>query len=123
MNFVKILLCLVFALLLIKPVVAQMTGSNADAIRDYRPPDIFLPHGRTIKLEKLDINKANIQQLMALPEINEDVALKIMQKRPIKYLNELENLPYLSSSRVKLIIKGFSHLVLQKFDNENTLKQ
>lgn len=117
-------IAIIFALFFLQvPVFAQMIGTNDTVFFRYRPPDIYIPHGRTIKLEKVDINKANLQQLMALPEINESLALKIMRRRPVKYLNELERLPYMNMDRMKLILKGLQHMVVQRFEEEKTLKQ
>lgn len=105
------------------PVVAQQTGNNTYVITKYKPPDIYYPAGRTIKLEKLDINKANIEQLMSLPEINEDLALKIARRRPIKSLQDLTHLPYIDINRMKIILKGLANLVIQPLESNDGLKQ
>lgn len=107
----------------IVPSLSQQKGNDNDVIRSYKPPDIYNSTGPTIKLQKLDLNKANLQQLLALPEINEDLALKIIRRRPLNYLNDLEKLPYIDEKRMKIIIKGFSNLVTQQYQKTNSLKQ
>jgi hypothetical protein len=105
------------------PVSAQQTGNNSVIIRRYLPPDIYYPPGREIRLEKIDLNKAELDQLLALPEINEDLALKIMQRRPIDTLEDLYNLPYINIDRAKIIIDSFSGYVKQPLRETDELKQ
>ena len=121
--FVIFFLIICFGLFL-PSVKAQQLGNNSNVIRLYVSPDKYYPIGKVYKLEKLDINKASLEQLMALPEINEDLALKIMRKRPISNLKDLSRLPYINMDRMELILKGIQNLVVQPLEEKkNDLKQ
>ena len=126
-NILKISFIVIIILLAtnFSKVSAQQLGSNWSAAKHYVDSDINYPQGKTIKLNKLDLNKASLQQLMSLPCINEDMALKIIRRRPIKSLEDLYNLAYLDVSRVKIILKGITNLVVQppKPDTNLHLKQ
>lgn len=100
------------------PVFGQQNGNNVGVLRRYLPPDIYWPPGKQERLYKLDINNASLEQLMSLPHINEDLALKIMNRRPVKSLQDLARLPYIDMDRMKLILKGISHLVIQPFNEK-----
>lgn len=100
-------------------VYAQQLGNNKATMKLYIPPEIDYPAGKTIKLNKLDLNNASLQQIMSLPQINEDIALKIIRKRPIKSLEDIYHLPFLDVNRVKIIINGFGNLVTQSSETSN----
>ncbi len=119
-TMLKLFAVMVMFFLLIIPVWAQQTGQNSIIIRRYISPDRYWPPGKTIKLEKLDLNTANLDQLLALPEINEDLALKIMRRRPIQTLEDLYHLPYISIDRSKIIMKGISGYVKQPLKTEDS---
>lgn len=94
----------------------QQTGNNSTVVRFYVPPDIYFDKGRIIKLDKIDINKASLEQLMALPNVNEDLALKIMRRRPVKSLEELIRLPYIEMDRMQLILQDITGFVVQPYN-------
>ncbi|MEW5820270.1 MAG: helix-hairpin-helix domain-containing protein [Cyanobacteriota bacterium] len=115
-----------FILLFLLPLLttyAQQQGNNSNVIRRYISPDIYFPRGKVVKLQKLDLNQASLEQLMALPEINEDLALKIMRRRPIRTLEDVIRLPYIDMDRMKIIVKGFANLVVQPLEDNESLKQ
>ena len=99
-------------------VYAQQLGSNSSTMKPYIPPELNYLNDKRVKLKKLDLNTASLQQLMNLPQINEDIALKIMRKRPIKSLEDIYYLPFLDVDRVKIIIDGLNNLVTQPIKSD-----
>ena len=123
MRNLKVIIVVIFCLIMPSALCAQQNGNNAPVIKKYISPDVYYFPEKKIRLKKLDLNKASLEQLMALPEINEDLALKIMRRRPIKTLQDIINLPYIDIDRMKIIVKGLAYLVIQPVDEEKTLKQ
>lgn len=113
--FSKIFLLVCFLCFFSQVLFGQQVGSNLSIVRPYVSADIYFDRGRIIQLKKIDINKASFEQLMALPEINEDLALKIMRKRPVKSLEELVRLPYINMDRMQLILQGITGYVIQPY--------
>ena len=62
---------------------------------------------------------------MLLPHINEDLALKIIQRRPISSIEDLYRLPYINIDRIKEIWKGSAKFTTEsiKHDTDKNLKQ
>lgn len=121
MTSLKKMILAIIMLCLFAPVVfGQQTGTNTPIIKFYIPPDIYFDQGRIIKLDKIDINKASLEQLMALPQINEDLALKIMRRRPVKSLEELIKLPYINVDRMQLILQSITGYVIQPYKEEDS---
>ena len=112
-----------FVIQIFQPVSCQLTGNNSVMLNELKPAELYYPAGRKIKLQKLDLNKASLQQIMALPQVNEDMAIKIMRRRPIRSLEDLYNLPYLNVDRVKTIVDSMANLVLQQHKQGDELKQ
>lgn len=107
----------------LSPVSSQQLGTNTSTMREYLPPDIYyFPPGKLLILRKLDLNKASYQQLIALPQINEDLALKIISKRPIKTLDDLYKLPFMNKDRMQVIISGIANFVTQPVKKDESVE-
>lgn len=117
-NINKILIIFLFNICIILPAFSQQLGTNTNIMRLYLPPDVYYPPGKILKLKKLDLNKASYEQLLALPAVNEDLALKILSKRPIKTLDDLYNLPLINRPRMEVIINGMSNYVIQPVNKD-----
>lgn len=92
---------------------AQQAGNQSGPIKRFKPPDIYYPRGKKIKSKKLDLNTATFQELMLLPNVDEDLALKIIQRRPIESIQDLHRLPYMNIERMKRLTAEFVPFVVQ----------
>lgn len=89
-------------------------GHCMSSQNSYIPPEIlhsnFLSH-RVSVAKKININHASMQELMSLPGVDQNIALKIMRVRPIEDIRDLSKIQYLSPKVVQQLIEGVKNRV------------
>ncbi len=60
---------------------------------------------------KVNINRANVNHLKALPGVDESIALKLMRMRPVEGFQDFYKLPWISQKEIERLIEGLRHRV------------
>lgn len=104
-------------ILVLTMVISSSFHQNAYCMssqNSYIAPEVlhsdFLSH-RVHVNRKININKASMQELMTLPGVNEDIALKIMRVRPVEDIKDLKEIRYLSPKQIQTLIDAFTNRV------------
>lgn len=86
-------------------------GPTAHAVLRFEPyhhPDTYNSHKQRIlyleRLPQVNLNTASVSELQMLPNMSEDLALKIVQARPFQGLEDLRNLPTLSEGHAEQLM-------------------
>ena len=80
----------------------------------YLPPEIL--HAEDLAQvipvpPKVNINRANVNHLKALPGVDESIALKLMRMRPVEGFQDFYKMPWISRKEIERLIDGLRHRI------------
>ena len=80
----------------------------------YIPPEIAYANDLNQKVsvnQRVNINQASMPELMSLPGIDENMALKIMRIRPVEDVKDFYKMPWVPRRDARLLIENIQSLI------------
>lgn len=97
-----------FIPLMLLPGVLLSAEVFAASYRDsYLPPEIVYATDLGQRLpvpRRINVNRADVNELMTLPGVTENIALKLIRIRPVKDLRDFHRMPWLGPKQVERLI-------------------
>jgi hypothetical protein len=94
--------------------LANSPSYAASFSESYIPPEIRYSDDLAQKVripKRVNVNQASLNELMTLPGIDENIALKMMRIRPVEGILDIQRLPFLNQKQLNQIINGIQKRV------------
>jgi DNA uptake protein ComE-like DNA-binding protein len=78
------------------------------------PPEVLFSRDlrqRVVVPGKVNVNRADMNELLSLPGMNENIALKIMRVRPLKNREDFMKMPFISPRNVQQLLQQIENKI------------
>lgn len=99
------------ALLWLGAVLPAMAYSYGEALI---PPEVLYSRDlrqRVVVPGKVNVNKADLNELLSLPGMDENLALKLIRVRPLKSREDFRKMPFISPRNIQLLLQQIENKI------------
>lgn len=105
----RLSLLVLAGLLVLAPLAAlQPPGFAASYAEPAIPPEVVYAHDLRQRItvpQRVNVNKASLNDLLTLPGMDENMALKLLRMRPIQTKEDFLQMPFVSPRNVQLLLQ------------------
>ena len=107
----RFIVCLIIASLWLGAALPASAYSYGEAVI---PPEVLYSRDlkqRVVVPGKVNVNQAGLNELLTLPGMDENLALKMMRARPLKSREDFLKMPFISPRNVQLLLQQIENKI------------